>query len=1055
MGRPSHSTPFAAIKRALPLPTLLASLGIAVPEGGRSASPSSAPKICCFLPTHSEKTPSCAVYEDHFWCFGCGTGGDIFDAYQARMGADFGTTLRELAGRAGVELQLSDEDREYYERARRRHEVCKVAAATTEAAFQDPDVGAPARRFMEERGITAETATKCRIGYDPSWEGVRTAAVEQGVSVEQLQDAGLWVESKAEPGTFHDVLGKCVVFPFYEAGSVVFLKGRGVERKKHAALAGGDDRRPPVLYHPDGKLPRRGAVVVLVEGEADAVTVQQAAWALGLEAHVACIHGASTSPEDVADELKHTGSVVLFHDDDEAGRRSRDRLGLALGEKLRVGYLPYVVGDTRRGKDPNDLLQTLIREEGDADRGRTAFAELLQAGVRDARPYIDALVEEVAAEARDQVARVDLARARVVPVLAAMSTTARAAVLAGVAKKLKLQQGTIKAEVTAYLGRQRNRGEEESEGEAAARNLAELTGQLERIVTPLFYVRNGTVKLSLWSKTRRESFEVQTARRADIVAALAADTGDIISWVCDRVPTIEPSKVEDYVYRAVQAWTGRVPPRTGFTEVGEGVQSLPSGRVLIIDGQAQFLRERDGSMAPIDHPVVDDTHYVNPHTTGRPWLKWSLEHLQAPLVYTPARVVDLLEEQLQKAWRWKNEVDATFHALMPMALVLSTLWRRKPLVHVAAPTRSGKSRLTTGFYSGQIKGMPGWLPTAFLASDLSSAGAVGRLGNTALTLIVDEFESDEAQKRITEVLRLIRSAMLGAGGTLRGTQTGGWREQSLDVAMLTSAIQLFDKQADANRFLVTELAHADNVKPPEQVVRDLIRQHGVDPQEMRRTVVMGLLDHLEALQDAYDELAEHETVSAIEARHIENFLPVCAVAKVVGRDAVALLQRLVAAHQIDREETEAESDDKRLMRTLLWTPFSVSTSNGREDISIGELLKEARTTTVDLKKYGIWTSGDPKADRELLHVNFTAIKGAVLRMTPFADWSEKRLVRVARETPGCQKDDQTRACVRREDGKGYARPRLVTFNVQELLAGLGSYDPGPAPDEEWSEGQAR
>jgi len=1055
MARPSYSAPFAAIKRALPLPTLLASLGVDVPEGGRSASPSSAPKVCCFLPTHSEKTPSCAVHADHFHCYGCGGHGDAFDAFQAVTGADFGTALRDLARRAGVTLEMSEEDRAHYERARRRHNVCKVAAAVAEEAFRDPQTGAPAREFLAARGITAETAQKCHVGYDPSWEGVKAAAVERGVSVEQLQDAGLWVESKATPGTFHDVLGKCVVFPFYEAGSVVSLKGRGVEKKKHAMLAGGDDRKPPALYHPDGTLPRRGATVVLVEGETDALTIQQAAWALELDVHVACIHGASTPAEDVAEELAQVSSVVLFPDDDEAGKKSRDRLGLALGEKLRVGYLPYRNGDVVRGKDPNDLLQALIREVGDAEGGRAAFNDLLNAGVRDADPYITILVEELASEGRDQVARVALARARIAPVLAGMTPLARGAVMAGVAKKLKLQQRQLSAEVTAYLGRQRTAAEGDAESEATARSRAELATHLEQLVTPLYSDRNGAAKLALWSKTRNDVFEVPLARRPDVIAAFTIEVGDVVEWVCDRVPTIEPSRAEDYLVRVLQSWSGRSPSFSGLTLLGEGVHCLPSGRVLIIDGALAVERDLDGTMAQMRHPIIEDKYLVKPHYSAKPWIAWDLEQLQAPLTYTPAQVFELLKEQLEKGWRWRDEIDATFHALQMFALVLGTLWRRKPLVHVAAPTRSGKSRLTTGFYSGRIKGMPGWLPTAFLASDLSSAGAVSRLGNTALTLVVDEFESDEAKKRIDEVLRLIRSAMLGAGGTIRGTQTGGWREQSLDCPMTTSAIQLLDKQADANRFLVTELAHAENVKPPEQVVRDLIRQHGVNPQEMRRTIVIGLLDHLEALQDAYDELAEHELVASSEARYLENFLPACAVAKVIGLDALDLLQKLVAAHQIDRDEIEAESDGRRLMRTLLYNPFPITTSKGREDVCIARLLGEARTAGVDLKTYGIWTSGAPKTERELLHVNFASAKGPVLRSTDFTDWSEKRLGRVAREAPGCLKEDKTRACIPRADGKGYDRPRLATFNVQELLTGTGCYDPPPDPEEPWAEGEAR
>ena len=34
--------------------------------------------ICCPLPGHDDRTPSCRIYDQSFHCFGCGRGGDIF-----------------------------------------------------------------------------------------------------------------------------------------------------------------------------------------------------------------------------------------------------------------------------------------------------------------------------------------------------------------------------------------------------------------------------------------------------------------------------------------------------------------------------------------------------------------------------------------------------------------------------------------------------------------------------------------------------------------------------------------------------------------------------------------------------------------------------------------------------------------------------------------------------------------------------------------------------------------------------------------------------------------
>ncbi|HXW59247.1 MAG TPA: CHC2 zinc finger domain-containing protein [Solirubrobacteraceae bacterium] len=34
--------------------------------------------ICCPLPGHEDRTPSCRIYDTSFYCFGCHRGGDIF-----------------------------------------------------------------------------------------------------------------------------------------------------------------------------------------------------------------------------------------------------------------------------------------------------------------------------------------------------------------------------------------------------------------------------------------------------------------------------------------------------------------------------------------------------------------------------------------------------------------------------------------------------------------------------------------------------------------------------------------------------------------------------------------------------------------------------------------------------------------------------------------------------------------------------------------------------------------------------------------------------------------
>lgn len=56
-------------------------------------------------PFHTEKTPSCAVYADHFYCFGCGATGDIFDLYErVHGGTAFVDCVLRVAELLGIRL---------------------------------------------------------------------------------------------------------------------------------------------------------------------------------------------------------------------------------------------------------------------------------------------------------------------------------------------------------------------------------------------------------------------------------------------------------------------------------------------------------------------------------------------------------------------------------------------------------------------------------------------------------------------------------------------------------------------------------------------------------------------------------------------------------------------------------------------------------------------------------------------------------------------------------------------------------------------------------------
>ena len=76
-------------------------------------------------PFHSEKTPSFTVFTDdqHFYCFGCGKGGDLITFIRQIENLDYMDALRLLADKAGLDMPQERGDGEY---RRRRELVLKI-----------------------------------------------------------------------------------------------------------------------------------------------------------------------------------------------------------------------------------------------------------------------------------------------------------------------------------------------------------------------------------------------------------------------------------------------------------------------------------------------------------------------------------------------------------------------------------------------------------------------------------------------------------------------------------------------------------------------------------------------------------------------------------------------------------------------------------------------------------------------------------------------------------------------------------------------------------------
>src|SRR6266550_1430407 len=322
-------------------------------------------------PFHQEKTPSFMISPSRqtFPCFGCGAGGSGFRFVMDYEHTDFPSAVRKLAGRAGITVVekrgAADEDRRY----EARRTLLKLHADAAEWFHENllkRDVAEPARKYLKQRGITAEIAKNWQLGYAADeWDAFGSWARAQGYHTRDLITSGLsktrdnTESGPVESSSAYDRFRGRIIFPICnDVGEVIGFSGRLLKDAEGAAK---------YLNSPETPLFRKGHVLfglhktkralieancaVVCEGQLDLISLFEA----GITNVVAPQGTAFT--EDQARILKRfVSEVVLCFDADAAGQKAAERSLDALLQNdliVRVAEIPA-------GEDPDSL----VRREG-------------------------------------------------------------------------------------------------------------------------------------------------------------------------------------------------------------------------------------------------------------------------------------------------------------------------------------------------------------------------------------------------------------------------------------------------------------------------------------------------------------------------------------------------------------------------------------------------------------------------------------------------------------------------------------------------------------------
>ena len=153
-------------------------------------------------PFHSEKTPSFTVSPEKqiFYCFGCGTGGNVFSFIMKQEGLTFPEAANSLAKRYGIDIParaLSPEQRKKVSQRQRLLQINKQAMDFFRHALIDSVAGQRALSYLKERGFSQEIIDRFHLGYAPKgWENLLRNFTKARISSTLVEMSGLVVKRK-------------------------------------------------------------------------------------------------------------------------------------------------------------------------------------------------------------------------------------------------------------------------------------------------------------------------------------------------------------------------------------------------------------------------------------------------------------------------------------------------------------------------------------------------------------------------------------------------------------------------------------------------------------------------------------------------------------------------------------------------------------------------------------------------------------------------------------------------------------------------------------------
>lgn len=309
-------------------------------------------------PFHQEKSPSFHVSptKQFYHCFGCREHGNAIDFVMKRDRIEFIEALKLLGERAGLEMpKYGGGNKQKSGERQMLLDAHSAACSFFQQTLAHPEIGKPAREYLEKRGFTAESVKQFQIGLAPaSWDGLMRSPLMKKFTPQELHLGGL-VKARDNNSGFYDTFRNRLMFPIRdEVGRIIAFGGRVMPGSQDPAKYLNSPETP--LFSKSRcafgldlgkKRIAESRTVCVVEGYTDVIMAHQ----FGVS-NVVSILGTAMTEQHVSLLKRFADRIVLLFDADAAGDNAADKtVSLFLTQDIEIA-----IASMPEGLDPDEFL---------------------------------------------------------------------------------------------------------------------------------------------------------------------------------------------------------------------------------------------------------------------------------------------------------------------------------------------------------------------------------------------------------------------------------------------------------------------------------------------------------------------------------------------------------------------------------------------------------------------------------------------------------------------------------------------------------------------------